>query len=92
MLYEKLEVGDTVRTVAGGPLMTVEGFEPFTLGGKFRGEKGLVHCVVIYTNDRKDSEKERFKIPRFILEKRRRRWSPDQVPVVDVTPVSDETP
>ena len=72
MLLESLKVGDTVRPVRGGPLMEVEGFEPFEFRGK-TDKRGLVKCVVIYTDDRKDSEKERNKIPRFLLDKWRRK-------------------
>lgn len=72
MLHESLKVGDTVRPIRGGPLMEVEGFEPLEVQGK-TDKRGLVKCVVIYTDNREDSEKERNKIPRLFLDKWRRK-------------------
>ena len=74
MKLPELQVGDTVRPLTGGSLMMVEGFEPEPC--EFEGrtyEKGLVKCVVIYTDGRKDSEKERCAYPRVYLDKRERK-------------------
>ena len=69
---EKLVVGDTVRSLTGGSLMLVEGFEPCERNGKI-DEEWLVKCVVDYTDDRPDSVKERNTFPRHYLEKWRSR-------------------
>ena len=63
-----IKVGDTVWPLSGGPLMKVEGFEPGNIFGEM-DERGLARCVLIHTDDRKDSEKERFTLPRVYLER-----------------------